>query len=204
MGSPLSEKKRPKPLIVGIAIAIIAILIGAIALLYHPYVSEAPTQAWLEDPENDVELIIGEEYPGIIDITHVSLEVNEGVLKLTITVRDSVPEHLNNGEYAQWMATIILQDGLFKAYEVYMEMNSTKNQGELVGYFREIGEEAEPCTVERDGNSLIIFAPLDGLQSAREIEWSIQTWFEKLSDYELINNGIDYAPNEGFQRTILK
>jgi len=201
MRSPLSEKK---PLIIGLAIAIIAILIGTIALLYHPYVTEAPTQSWINDNEGDVELFIGEKYPGIIDITHVKLEVNEGVLKLTITVKDSVPDHLNSGEYAQWMATIILQDGLFKAYEVYMEMNSTINQGELVGYFREIGGKEEPCTVERNGKSLIIFASLDGLQNAREIEWSIQTLFEKWSDHELITNGIDYAPNEGFQRTILK
>ncbi|MCP8307181.1 MAG: hypothetical protein H3Z53_08535 [archaeon] len=200
----LSEKKHPKPLIIGFAIAIVAILIGAVALLYHPYVTENPTQAWLEDSEDDVEFI-GEDYPSIIDVTYAELEVNEGVLKFTITVMDSIPEYLNNGEYAQWMAIIILQDGLFRAYEVYMEMNSTLNQGELVGYFREIGEqEAEPCVVERNGNSLIIFAPLDELQSSREILWSILTTFEKWSGYELIANGIDYAPDEGFQRTILK
>ncbi|MEM3437409.1 MAG: hypothetical protein QXP55_02580 [Nitrososphaerales archaeon] len=203
MGTSLPEKKHPKPLIIGVTIAIVAILIGAITLLYHPYVTEAPTQAWLNDIEGDVEFI-GEEYPGIIDLTYVSLEVDEGILKITITVRDSIPEHLENGEYAQWMATIILQDGLFKAYEVYAEINSTINQGELMGYFREIGEQEETCTVEHNGKSLVIFAPLNGLQSAREIEWSIQTLFEKWSNNDLINNGIDYAPDEGFQSTILK
>jgi len=198
----LSEKKRPKPLIIGISIAILAILIGTVALLYYPYVTEAPTQASLEDPEDDVEFV-GEEYPGIIDVTSVRLEVDEA-LKITITVKDSIPEHLNNGEYAQWMATIILQDGLFRAYEVYMEMNSTVNQGGLVGYFGEIGEQKETCIVERNGNSLSISAQLGELQSAKEIQWSIQTLFEKWSGYELINNGIDYAPDEGFQRTDLK
>jgi hypothetical protein len=57
--------------------------------------------------------------------------------------------------------------------------------------------------VEVDGNSLIIYAALDGLQSAKEIQWFIQTSFEKRSDFDPVTNGFDFAPDEGFQRTIL-
>ncbi len=115
-----------------------------------------------------------------------------------------IPEFLNDGEYAQWMAMIILEDDLDRTYEVYMEMNSTINQGELMGYFKEIGEqEPEPCIVDVDGNSLIIYAALDGLQNAKEIQWFIQTSFEKWLDFEPVTIGFDFAPDENFQRTIL-
>lgn len=192
-----------RPLLIGLVIVIAAILIGSSAILFRPYVPEATDQASLDDAEDDVEFV-GEEYPGIIDLTSVNLEIDVGILNVTITLRDSVPEHLNRGEYARWLATIILQDGLIKAYEVYLEMNLTINQGELVGYFREVGEEAVPCTVERNGNLLTIYAPLEGLQSAKEILWSVQTSFEKWSEYELIADGFDYAPDEGLQSTIVK
>lgn len=198
------EKNHLKPLNAGVVIAVAAILVGAVPLLYSPHVPEAPTQSWLEDPEGDVD-IVGEACPGLVDVTCVSLEVDQGVLKLTVTVKDDVPEHLGDGEYAQWMATIVLLDGLFEAYEVCMEMNSTFVQGELVGFLREVGgQEAEACMVERDGNSLSISARLDGLQSAEEIQWSISATWEKWSGSELTTCGFDYAPDEGFQTTVLK
>ncbi|MGB9659970.1 MAG: hypothetical protein ACPLY9_05585 [Nitrososphaerales archaeon] len=117
----------------------------------------------------------------------------------TIDVMAPIPEFLNDGECAQWMAMIILEDDLDRTYEVYMEMNSTINQGELMGYFKEIGEqEPEPCIVDVDGNSLIIYVALDGLQSAKEIQWFIQTSFEKWLDFEPVTIGFDFAPDENF------
>ena len=196
----LSEKKHSKLLIL-VAIVISAILISAIALLYRPSNIEAPAQSLLEDPKDDVMLDVGTEYPsiGIIDVINATIGANEGVLNLTITMGDTIPEHLNDGEYAQWNTTIILQD---KAYEVDVGMDSTK----LTGYVMEIGEEeAVPCTVERYEDSLIISAPIDGLQSTKEIlTWSILTWFERWSGDELMINGIDFAPDEDLQRTILE
>ncbi|MCP8323242.1 MAG: hypothetical protein L6N96_03595 [Candidatus Methylarchaceae archaeon HK02M2] len=94
---------------------------------------------------------------------------------------------------------IILQEGEIRAYEVYMEMNPKIDQGELVGYFREIGEQEESCTVEHDENSLTIFATLEGLQSAKEIQYYIEAAFEEWSGDELLTYGIDFAPDEGFQ-----
>jgi len=41
-------------------------------------------------------------------------------------VKESIPEHLNSQKYAQWSATIILPDELFKAYEVWVEMKEAK------------------------------------------------------------------------------
>jgi len=203
----LPKEQYPKPLVIGAVIAIVAIFIGTVALLYHQYAVETSTQSSLEDPEGDVEPT-GEEYRGIIDVIYVKLEFSAEVFELTITVKDYVPEHLDYGEYAQWAARVILIDEteeLLAAYEVWMEMNSTLKQGELVGYFREFGaEEAESCKVERNGNSLGILATLDGLQSAKEIHWSISTTFEKWSGSELMTAEFDYAPDEGFQRTILR
>jgi len=189
-----------KPSTIGFAIAIIAILIGSVALLYNPYVpEEATTQSWLEDAEGDVEFF-GEEEPGIIDVTYVGLEVDEADLRLTLTVRDSVPERLGDGEFSQWIATIILLDGVFETYEVWLEMNSSVGEDELVGYSREIGaEEAIPCTVDRDGNSLSVSVRLDGLESAEEIQWSVLTVFERWSGSELVASGFDSAPDEGLQ-----
>ena len=195
MRTSLSSKGQSK--VIGIVIVIIAIFIGAIAILYTFYITEPPTLTELEDPEGDAGFI-GD--PGIIDITSAKMEVNEEELKITINVRDYVPEYLNDGEYAQWLAmVIILQEGEIRAYEVYMEMNSTTGQGELVGYFRELGEQEESCTVEYDGNSLTIFAPLEELQSAKEIQYYIEAAFEEWSGDELLTYGIDYAPDEGFQ-----
>jgi hypothetical protein len=185
-----------------LVIIVCAIFIGFTALFYYnPSDIESPAQSWLEDPEGDVILNAGTDYPNIIDITYVELEVSEGVINFTINVRDSIPDHLDEGEYAQWMAVIILQD---IAYELYAEINSTIYQGELSGYVREVGsQEAEYCNVVLDGESLILSAPLDGLQTAKEIQWFIQTMFEKWSGYELVSNGFDFAPDEDLQRTNL-
>jgi len=204
MEASLAEKSYSKPLVTGVSIAVLAILIGAVPLLYNPYVTEPVSWFWLEDPDGDVE-IIGEQYPGIVDLTYVRLDVDEGLLKLRMTVKDSIPEHLDVGEYAQWMATVILLDGLPRTYEVCVEMNSTVSQGEMVGYFREVGtQEAEPCMVERDGNSLSVSARLDGLQSSKEIQWSISATWEKWSGSELVSSGFDCAPDEGFQTMVLE
>jgi len=194
-----------KPSIIGFAIAIVAILIGSAAFLYNPHVpGETGTESWLEDLEGDVEFF-GEDEPGIVDVTYVALEVDEADLKLTLTVRDSVPERLGDGEFAQWLATIILLDGVFETYEVWLEMNSSVSEGELVGYSREIGgEEAVPCLVERDGNSLSISATLDGLEAASEIQWAVLSIFERWSGSELIASGFDSAPDEGLQTMILE
>lgn len=201
METPLPKKSS----IIGFGIAIVAILIGSVALLYNPYVpEETGTQSWLEDLEGDAEFF-GEEEPGIVDLTYVALEVDEAVLKLALTVRDSVPEHLGEGEFAQWIATIILLDGVFETYEVWLEMNSTVGEGELVAYYTEIGaEEAISCTVERDGNSLGVSVRLDGLEGAREIQWSILAIFERWSGSELVASGFDSAPDEGLQTMVLE
>jgi hypothetical protein len=135
----------------------------------------------------------------MIDVTNAKLEVNENVLKITINVSESIID-LGEGEYAQWNTTIILQNGLLKAYEVYAEMNSTQ----LVSYVMEIGgQKAETCTVQRYTDSLILLASINELQNTNEIQWYILTTFEKWSEHELIINGSDIAPDEGIQTTIL-
>lgn len=54
------------------------------------------------------------------------------------------------------------------------------------------------------GNSLSIWARLDGLQSGKEIQWFTSTIFEKWSGSELITSEFDNAPDEDFQRTVPK
>jgi len=84
-------------------------------------------------------------------------------------------------------------------------MNLTEREGEPVGYSREVGmQEAEPCVVEGDGNSLSVSARLDGLQSSKEIQWSISATWEKWSGSELVSSGFDCAPDEGFQTMVLE
>ncbi|NWG08889.1 MAG: hypothetical protein HXX80_01005 [Nitrososphaerales archaeon] len=65
------------------------------------------------------------------------------------------------------MVMIVLQDGL-EAYELYMKMNSTFSQGDLVGYSVNLEtQESESCSIEREENTLAIIASLGGLQSER-------------------------------------
>ena len=201
MSTSLSEKDS-KSLVIVVIVVAAAILIVTVAFLYNMYFTEPPSQTLLEDPLGDVEYM-GEDYPGFIDVTSANLEVDEGLVKLTINMRDSVPEHLDSGEYAQWLTMMILPNGLFKAYEVCMEINSTAVQGDLVGYFREVGEQEEFCTVEHNGNSLTIYAPLEGLESAGEIQYYIETFWFKETVLGLTGTGIDYAPDEGYQSVIL-
>lgn len=194
---PLPEKTSK--ILIFAAITTALIIIASIIFLYRSYNVEAPAKPWFADAENDVILNLGAEYPGMIDVIHAELEVNEKVLNITIKVRTAISD-LSNGEYAQWNTTIILQDSLLKAYEVCAEMNSTR----LVGYIMEIGgQTAELCTVQCQENSLTILAPINELQSTKEIQWYILTMFERWSEHELMISGSDIAPDKGLQRTTL-
>ncbi|NWG09038.1 MAG: hypothetical protein HXX80_01780 [Nitrososphaerales archaeon] len=184
-----------------VVIFISAILVGAIAIFYYPS-GGPPGQRWLQDPEDDVILNFNADYPGMIDIIYAELSTNEQILNFTLTMKDSVPESLEYGEYVQWLVLIIFEDGT--AYEMYAEINSTIYEGELSGFIREVGEyEAQPCILEHDGKTLILSAPLEGLEATKEVQWVVQTVFEKWSGYELISNGFDFAPDEDLQRTTL-
>jgi hypothetical protein len=203
MEKPLHEKRSRLP--AWMAFAIIAIL--ATSLVVYLYVSlyllmNAPTNVGnlLKDAENDVVLNIGTEYPGMIDVDNATLEVNGTSLKITINVKDTIPD-LNNGENAQWNVTIILENEPLTMYEICAKLNSTQ----LSGYATEIGEpKAIDCQVEYHQNSLTLNALIDELQDAKEAQWFILTTFEKSSENELVTSGSDIAPDEGIQRTILK
>ena len=174
-------------------------MIASIIFFYRSHNVKAPAKPWFDDAENDVILNLGAEYPGMIDVIHAELEVNEKVLNITIKVRTAISD-LSNGEYAQWNTTIILQDETLNAYEVCAEMNSTR----LAGYITEIGAQTtELCTVQCQENSLTILAPINELQSTKEIQWYILSMFERWSENELTISGSDIAPDKGLQRTTL-
>jgi hypothetical protein len=199
------SREKKSRLLTWIAFVIIAIL--ATSFLVYLCVSlylymQTPTNVGnlLEDPENDVVLNIGTEYPGMIDVDNAALEVNGTSLKITITVKDTIPD-LDDGEYAQWNVTLILENEPLKMYEICAELNSTQ----LSGYATEIGgSKAITCQVEYYQNSLTLSTLIDELQDANEVEWFIVTTFEKSSEEELIIVGSDIAPDEGLQTTILE
>lgn len=198
MEKTLPDKKSK--LLTWTAIAIIVILITSIVLYF--LFMEVSVISRLSDPEDDVVLSMGTEYPGMIDVVNAALEANVTTLNVTMNMKNPIPD-LGDGEYAQWNLTIILENEteLLKAYELCVQMNSTQ----LSGYIVEIGEQtAKACQACHCKNSLTVLAVIDELQSAKEVEWSILTTYERYSGDELITSGSDIAPDEGLQRTVLK
>jgi hypothetical protein len=194
-----SSKKKSKSLML-IVIAIVAAVITSV-IVYRLYVG-TPATSQLSDPLNDVELSIGTQYPGMIDVVSAALDVNGTTFNVNINLR--VPFHdLGDGEIAQWNVTVILENetDVLKTYEIGVNMNSTQ----LTGSIEDVEtQNVQNCQVLRQTNSLTVLAVLDGLSNAKTIEWRILTSYEQYSGGELTTSASDLAPDEGLQKTVLR
>jgi hypothetical protein len=186
-----------------VAIIIIAALLVVSVAVYRLFF-EAPAQvgSQFDDPENDVTMNVGYTSPGLIDIVKAKLEANNTTLEIRITMKDNIPT-LGSEEHARWNLTVILENeeiALVKAYEITAELNATH----LVGYVTEVGTtNTTTCNAERSQNLLTLSATLDGLENAKEVEWSILAEFESFSEGNLTTSASDAAPDEGLYRTVL-
>ena len=183
-----------------IVIAIIAVVIASV-IVYRLYLG-TPATSQLSDPSNDVELSIGTQYPGMIDVVSAALDVNETTFNITINVRD--PFHdLGDGEIAQWNVTVILESetDVLKTYEIGVNMNSTQLAGSIVDVET---QNVQSCQVSHQTNSLAVLAVANALPSAKTIEWRILTSYEQYSGGELTTSASDLAPDEDLQETVLK
>ena len=181
-------------------VAVIIVFVGSFLVYFFYFQTPSKPQWAVADAENDVAIDIGTEYPGMIDVVRVVLEVDGSSLKITIETKDILSD-LGNGEFAQWNATVILENEFLKAYELVAELNST----EFSGYIVELGE-SNPiaCQVVRNQKSLSISTSLEELSTTNRIDWFVLSTFEKYSGSELVASCSDIAPNEGPQETILK
>jgi len=193
----LADRKRLLALIV---VAIIAVLVTSIAI-YSVYLQPRPgTGSTFSDLSGDVELYVGTEYPGMIDVVGASLQVSGNELKIIISVRDPIP-NLAAGQDAQYNVTAILQNSALKAYEISADLTSTG----LTGHIVELGESnTTTCQTTYDQKSLTIRAPIDELQSTKEIDWFVLTTYDKYNGTQLTSSGSDIAPKDGYQTTFLK
>ena len=197
MSKPESEKKSVS--LKWIAVAVIAIFIISIAL--YSLFAAPPAESGLQDPENDVQLNIGTEFPGMIDVVSATLQASGDALNVTIHLKDPVST-LGAGERAQWNVTVILEDDTFvEVYTVWADLNSTRLSGFVAGVE---GSNASACQVEFHGSTLTLRAPVSELQSAAKAEWSILTAYEKYSGDELTVSAFDFAPDEGLHTTTLR
>jgi hypothetical protein len=195
-----SSSRKISKFLMLIVIAMIAVVITSV-VLYRLYVG-SPATSQLSDPSNDVELSIGTQYPGMIDVVSAALDMNETTLNVTINVKD--PFHsLGDGEIARWNVTVILENetDVLKTYEVGVNMNSTQLTGSIVDVET---QNVQSCQVSHQTNSLTVLAVVDELSNAKTIEWRILTSYEQYSGGELTTNASDLAPDEGLQKTVLK
>lgn len=198
MGEP-SFKKRFKLLML-IVIATSVVVTTSI-ILYRLYVG-TPATSQLSDPSNDVELSMGTQYPGMIDVVSAALDVNGTTLNVTINVKDPF-RSLFDGEIVRWNVTVILENetDVLETYEVCVNMNSTQLTGSIMDVET---QNMQSCQVSHQTNSLTVLAVLDALPSARTIEWRILASYEKYSGDELDTSASDLAPDESLQKTVLK
>lgn len=183
-----------------IVIVMVAVVVAAV-IVFRLYVG-IPAQFQLSDPSNDVELSMGTQYPGIVDVVNAALGANGTTLNVTIIVQESFYS-LGDGEIAQWNVTMILENetDVLKTYEISVDMNSTHLAGSIVDVET---QNVRGCQVSTQANSLVVLAVVDELSNARMIEWRILAIYERYIGGELTTSASDLAPDEGLQKTALE
>jgi len=198
MEEQAGAKKSRRLKLVIIGAAMVAALLGSVFL--YIFLVGNPNQGEISDPANDVELTVGTDYPGVIDIVHAALEAKGKNLTITIEVRDPVTD-LGDDGFAQYNLTLMLDNGDLDSYEVCVEFNSSNMRACSV----KLGESAaQPLSVEYSQNSIVVKASFDELQIAKEIQWFVLSTFERYSGDELVSDASDIAPDDSLQTTVLK
>ncbi len=177
---------------------IAAILIATVILVTF-YGFNGTPNAQVNEMQNDVQINVGSNYPGMIDMASASIEKNQSALNTIINVNEPVTA-LKEQESAQFDIIVILENNedVLQTYEFRVDINST-------GTFALVQDvqtkTQQPAQLQVEGNKLTITASLAELKDATKAEWNIYSTYEKIEGNQIISNAYDFIPDEGLTTT---
>jgi hypothetical protein len=185
---------------VKLLVPIVAILLASVvlAVAFVGLIGAPSTQA--NEKQNDLQVNIGSSYPGIADMVSVSVAKAGSTLNATITVKSPIIPFTEE-ETAQFNMVIILenQEDVLQTYELRVDINATG----VFGVIQDVQTKSQQhVELLLDGNTLKISADLPELINATQVEWSINSTYEKLSDNQIVASAWDFIPDQGLRTTI--
>ena len=192
--SKLSNNRKFK-FLVPLIVALVLVSVAAVAL--SGLIGTPNAQA--NEAQNDMQVNIGSDYPGMVDMVSASIEKNQNTLTTIINVKEPVTA-LGEQESAQFDIIVILEnkEDVLQTYELRVDINST-------GTFALVQDvqtkTQQPAQLQVEGNKLTIKAPLTELNDATKAEWNIYSTYEKIEGNQIISSAYDFIPDEGLTTT---
>ncbi len=185
--SKLSNNRKFK-FLVPLIVALVLVSVAAVAL--SGLIGAPNAQA--NEAQNDMQVNIGSDYPGMVDMVSASIEKNQNTLNTIINVKEPVTA-LGEQESAQFDIIVILEnkEDVLQTYELRVDINST-------GTFALVQDvqtkTQQPAQLQVEGNKLTITAPLTELNDATKAEWNIYSTYEKIEGNQIISSAYDFHP----------